>query len=254
MFVPSESVYELYDHGRQSHTLDEYCRSKNVVASQHALCEPADYLDGIAGMQLEEREKPPREFWRSAVELRKFVDPFEKQAPTRECGAELRKGGKPRKAETSVEAMLAGDPVPQIAGGTRRGPLALPVASKQRLTRRFTITGTSRIEIRNLPRFFRSLKFSDIFRAAGTERLHGVSSCKVGNVRRKFRASKLQLSCVPATLTRKRSFLPGCKGDVSADNFNANKQHIEPCRFLFATRHSNFRRPRRRIERRQNHQ
>ena len=137
MFVPSESVYYelLMTTDAKSTPLDEYCRSKNVVAvSPNTLYANLQIiLMGLQGMQIEENAKNLRANLAGLQsQLRKFVDPFEKLGTHLKNAAQSYAEADKRfeKAETSVEAMLAGDSVPQIAGDPQ-GTLALPVASKQ---------------------------------------------------------------------------------------------------------------------------
>jgi len=137
MFVPSESVYYelLMTTDAKSTPLDEYCRSKNVVAvSPNTLYANLQViLMGLQGMQIEENAKNLRANLAGLQsQLRKFVDPFEKLGTHLKNAAQSYAEADKRfeKAETSVEAMLAGDSVPQIAGDPQ-GTLNLPVASKQ---------------------------------------------------------------------------------------------------------------------------
>ena len=137
MFVPSESVYYelLMTTDAKSTPLDEYCRSKNVVAvSPNTLYANLQViLMGLQGMQIEENAKNLRANLAGLQsQLRKFVDPFEKLGTHLKNAAQSYAEADKRfeKAETSVEAMLAGDSVPQIAGDPQ-GTLPLPVASKQ---------------------------------------------------------------------------------------------------------------------------
>ncbi len=137
MFVPSESVYYelLMTTDAKSTPLDEYCRSKNVVAvSPNTLYANLQViLMGLQGMQIEENAKNLRANLAGLQsQLRKFVDPFEKLGTHLKNAALSYAEADKRfeKAETSVEAMLAGDSVPQIAGDPQ-GTLNLPVASKQ---------------------------------------------------------------------------------------------------------------------------
>ena len=137
MFVPSESVYYelLMTTDAKSTPLDEYCRSKNVVAvSPTTLYANLQViLMGLQGMQIEENAKNLRANLAGLQsQLRKFVDPFEKLGTHLKNAAQSYAEADKRfeKAETSVEALLAGDSVPQIAGDPQ-GTLPLPVASKQ---------------------------------------------------------------------------------------------------------------------------
>ena len=137
MFVPSESVYYelLMTTDAKSTPLDEYCRSKNVVAvSPNTLYANLQViLMGLQGMQIEENAKNLRANLAGLQsQLRKFVDPFEKLGTHLKNAAQSYAEADKRfeKAETSVEAMLAGDSVPQIPADPQR-TLDLPIASKQ---------------------------------------------------------------------------------------------------------------------------
>ena len=137
MFVPSESVYYelLMTTDAKSTPLDEYCRSKNVVAvSPNTLYANLQViLMGLQGMQIEENAKNLRANLAGLQsQLRKFVDPFEKLGTHLKNAAQSYAEADKRfeKAETSVEAMLAGDSVPQILADPQR-TLDLPIANKQ---------------------------------------------------------------------------------------------------------------------------
>ncbi len=137
MFVPSESVYYelLMTTDAKSTPLDEYCRSKSVVAvSPNTLYANLQViLMGLQGMQIEENAKHLRaNLTGLQSQLRKFGDPFEKLGTHLKNAAQSYAEADKRfeKAESSVEAMLAGDSVPQIAGDPQ-GTLNLPVANKQ---------------------------------------------------------------------------------------------------------------------------
>jgi len=137
MFVPSESVYYelLMTTDAKSTPLDEYCRSRNVVAvSPNTLYANLQViLMGLQGMQIEENAKNLRANLAGLQsQLRKFVDPFEKLGTHLKNAAQSYAEADKRfeKAETSVEAMLAGDSVPQIPGDPQR-TLDLPIANKQ---------------------------------------------------------------------------------------------------------------------------
>ena len=137
MFVPSESVYYelLMTADAKSIPLDEYCRSKNVVAvSPNTLYANLQViLMGLQGMQIEENAKHLRANLAGLQsQLRKFAYPFEK------LGTHLKNAAQSyaeadkqfEKAESSVEAMLAGESAPQIVGDPQTS-LNLPAANKQ---------------------------------------------------------------------------------------------------------------------------
>ena len=137
MFVPSESVYYelLMTSDAKSMPLDEYCRSKNVVAvSPNTLYANLQViLMGLQGMQIEENAKHLRANLAGLQsQLRKFADPFEKLGTHLKNVAQSYAEADKRfeKAASSVEAMLAGESAPQIVGDPQT-TLNLPAANKQ---------------------------------------------------------------------------------------------------------------------------
>jgi DNA recombination protein RmuC len=137
MFVPSESVYYelLMTADAKSTPLDEYCRSKNVVAvSPNTLYANLQViLMGLQGMQIEENAKHLRANLAGLQsQLQKFADPFEKLGTHLKNAAQSYTEADKRfeKAESSVESMLAGDSLPKITNEPQ-GPLNLPAANKQ---------------------------------------------------------------------------------------------------------------------------
>ncbi|HLZ11503.1 MAG TPA: DNA recombination protein RmuC [Candidatus Acidoferrum sp.] len=137
MFVPSESVYYelLMTADAKSTPLDEYCRSKSVVAvSPNTLYANLQViLMGLQGMQIEENAKHLRANLAGLQSnLQKFSDPFEKLGTHLKNAAQSYAEADKRfeKAESSVESMLAGDSVPQIATEPQDS-LILPAANKK---------------------------------------------------------------------------------------------------------------------------
>ena len=137
MFVPSETVYYelLMTTDAKSTPLDEYCRSRNVVAvSPNTLYANLQViLMGLQGMQIEENAKNLRANLAGLQsQLRKFIEPFEKLGTHLKNAAQSYAEADKRfeRAETSVEAMLAGDSVPQIPADPQR-TLDLPIVNKQ---------------------------------------------------------------------------------------------------------------------------
>jgi DNA recombination protein RmuC len=137
MFVPSESVYYelLMTADAKSTPLDEYCRSKNVVAvSPNTLYANLQViLMGLQGMQIEENAKHLRANLAGLQSnLQKFSDPFEKLGTHLKNAAQSYAEADKRfeKAESSVESMLAGDSVPQFATEPQES-LILPAANKK---------------------------------------------------------------------------------------------------------------------------
>jgi DNA recombination protein RmuC len=137
MFVPSESVYYelLMTADAKSTPLDEYCRSKNVVAvSPNTLYANLQViLMGLQGMQIEENAKHLRANLAGLQsQLEKFADPFEKLGTHLKNASQSYAEADKRfeKAESSVESMLAGDSLPQISGEPQTN-LDLPAANKQ---------------------------------------------------------------------------------------------------------------------------
>jgi DNA anti-recombination protein RmuC len=88
---------------------------------------------GLQGMQIEENAKHLRANLAGLQShLQKFADPFEKLGTHLKNAAQSYAEADKRfeRAESSVESMLAGDSVPQIASEPQ-APLNLPAASKQ---------------------------------------------------------------------------------------------------------------------------
>jgi DNA recombination protein RmuC len=137
MFVPSESVYYelLMTSDAKSVPLDEYCRSKNVIAvSPNTLYAHLQViLMGLQGMQIEENAKRLRNSLAGLQgQLDKFSDPFTK------VGTHLRNAAqsyadaekKLEKAEVTLGLMLSGDAPAQLDETPEEKP-ALPSANKQ---------------------------------------------------------------------------------------------------------------------------
>ena len=137
MFVPSESVYYelLMTSDAKSLPLDEYCRSKNVVAvSPNTLYAHLQViLMGLQGMQIEENAKRMQKNLAGLqVQLHKFSDPFTK------IGTHLRNASQTyvdaekrlEKAELTLGSMLEGDLESQLENGSQENP-RLPFSNKQ---------------------------------------------------------------------------------------------------------------------------
>ncbi len=137
MFVPSESVYYelLMTSDAKSFPLDEYCRSKNVVAvSPNTLYAHLQViLMGLQGMQIEENAKRMQKNLAGLqVQLHKFSDPFTK------IGTHLRNASQTyadaekrlEKAELTLGSMLEGDSESQLENGSQENP-RLPFSNKQ---------------------------------------------------------------------------------------------------------------------------
>src|SRR6266404_2550381 len=137
MFVPSESVYYelLMTSDAKSFPLDEYCRSKNVVAvSPNTLYAHLQViLMGLQGMQIEEHAKRMQKNLAGLqVQLHKFSDPFTK------IGTHLRNASQTyadaekrlEKAELTLGSMLEGDSESQLENGSQENP-RLPFSNKQ---------------------------------------------------------------------------------------------------------------------------
>lgn len=137
MFVPSESVYYelLMTSDAKSLPLDEYCRSKNVVAvSPNTLYAHLQViLMGLQGMQIEENAKRMQKNLAGLqVQLHKFSDPFTK------IGTHLRNASQTyadaekrlEKAELTLGSMLEGDSESQLENGSQENP-RLPFSNKQ---------------------------------------------------------------------------------------------------------------------------
>ncbi len=137
MFVPSESVYYelLMTTDAKSVPLDEYCRSKSVIAvSPNTLYAHLQViLMGLQGMQIEENAKRLRNSLAGLQgQLDKFSDPFTK------IGTHLRNATqsyadaekKLEKAELTLGLMLGGDAPAQLDEEPEEKP-ALPSANKQ---------------------------------------------------------------------------------------------------------------------------
>ncbi|HJZ63480.1 MAG TPA: DNA recombination protein RmuC [Candidatus Acidoferrum sp.] len=137
MFVPSESVYYelLMTSDAKSVPLDEYCRSKSVVAvSPNTLYANLQViLMGLQGMQIEENAKRMQKNLAGLqVQLEKFSDPFAKIGTHLRNAAQSYSDAEKRleKAEVTLESMLEGDSEAQVEEQSQRNP-ELPFANKQ---------------------------------------------------------------------------------------------------------------------------
>ena len=137
MFVPSETVYYelLMTSDAKSLPLDEYCRSKNVVAvSPNTLYAHLQViLMGLQGMQIEENAKRMQKNLAGLqVQLQKFSEPFAK------IGTHLRNATRSyteveerlEKAKLTLGSMLEGGSEPQLENGSQENP-TLPFTNKQ---------------------------------------------------------------------------------------------------------------------------
>jgi DNA recombination protein RmuC len=137
MFVPSEGVYYelLMTSDAKALPLDEYCRSRNVVAvSPNTLYAHLQViLMGLRGMQVEENA---RRLQGSLAGLQTQLDRFSesfgkigthlKNAAQSYADAEMRL----EKAEIALGSMLEGDSSAQLEDASQEKP-ALPAANKQ---------------------------------------------------------------------------------------------------------------------------
>src|SRR6266851_2019090 len=132
MFVPSENVYYelLMTADAKAQPLDEYCRSRNVIAvSPNTLYAHLQViLMGLQGMQIEENAKRLHASLAGLEsQLEKFTDPFEKLGTHLKNAALSYAEADKRfdKAHSTVEGMLSGDPQSRLAED-EQGNLALP--------------------------------------------------------------------------------------------------------------------------------
>jgi len=137
MFVPSESVYYelLMTSDAKSVPLDEYCRSKSVVAvSPNTLYANLQViLMGLQGMQIEENAKRMQKNLAGLqVQLEKFSDPFMKIGTHLRNATQSYSDAEKRleKVEVTLESMLAGDSDAQLEDQPQKDP-ELPFANKQ---------------------------------------------------------------------------------------------------------------------------
>lgn len=138
MFVPSESVYYelLMSSDAKGTPLDEYCRSRNVVAvSPNTLYAHLQViLMGLQGMQVEENAKRLHaDLTGLQNQLEKFLEPFAKIGThlknAQQSYAEAEK--KFEKAENTLHLMAGGESQPELFDNSPEPPPALPNAKKQ---------------------------------------------------------------------------------------------------------------------------
>jgi DNA recombination protein RmuC len=136
MFVPSETVYYelLMTSDAKSVPLDEYCRTKNVVAvSPNTLYAHLQViLMGLQGMQIEENAKRMQKNLAGLqTQFEKFADPFGKIGTHLKNAAQSYAEAEKRleKAETTIGSML-GSSAEQLEVEFPAVP-ALPAANKQ---------------------------------------------------------------------------------------------------------------------------
>ena len=135
MFVPSESVYYelLMSADQRGMPLDEYCRSKKIVAvSPNTLYAHLCVIGmGMRGMQIEENAKRLSDTLRGMrMQLDKFAESFEKVG-THLKNAQLSYAEADKrydKASSSLDSMLSGAEPSSLALGDGQGTLALPAA------------------------------------------------------------------------------------------------------------------------------
>ena len=137
MFVPSEGVYYelLMTSDAKALPLDEYCRSRNVVAvSPNTLYAHLQViLMGLRGMQVEENA---RRLQGSLAGLQTQLDRFSESF--RKIGTHLKNAAQSyadaemrlEKAEIALGSMLEGDSSAQLEDASQEKP-ALPAANKQ---------------------------------------------------------------------------------------------------------------------------
>lgn len=137
MFVPSESVYYelLMSVDAKGTPLDEYCRSKNVVAvSPNTLYAHLQViLMGLQGMQVEENAKRLHEGLRGLQnQLEKFLEPFGKIGTHLKNAAQTYAEAEKKfeKAENTLQLMAGGESQPELFDNSPEPP-ALPNAKKQ---------------------------------------------------------------------------------------------------------------------------
>src|SRR5215475_98170 len=137
MFLPSENVYYelLMTSDAKGQPLDEYCRSKNVIAvSPNTLYAHLQViLMGLQGMQIEENAKRMQKNLAGLqVQLHKFSDPFTKIGTHLRNAAQSYADAEKRleKTELTLGSMLEGDSEPQLENDSQEHP-TLPFTNKQ---------------------------------------------------------------------------------------------------------------------------
>ena len=137
MFVPSESVYYelLMTTDAKGTPLDEYCRSKNVVAvSPNTLYAHLQViLMGLQGMQVEENAKRLHESLTGLEnQLEKFLEPFGKIGTHLKNAAQSYADAEKRfeKAENTLKLIAGGESQPDLFDSSTEEP-ALPAINKQ---------------------------------------------------------------------------------------------------------------------------
>lgn len=137
MFVPSESVYYelLMSSDAKSTPLDEYCRSKNVVAvSPNTLYAHLQViLMGLQGMQIEENAKRLHEGLTGLQnQFDKFLEPFGKIGTHLKNAAQSYADAEKRfeKAENTLHSMVGGESQKELFDEALEKP-ALPAVNKQ---------------------------------------------------------------------------------------------------------------------------
>lgn len=141
MFVPSESVYYelLMSADSKGMSVDEYCRSKKIIAvSPNTLYAHLCVIGmGMRGMQIEENAKALSDNLRGMrTQLDKFTESFEKVGKhlkdAQQCYNEADK--RYDKASNTLDMMLSGAEPPALALEEMQGTLALPEAISAKKT------------------------------------------------------------------------------------------------------------------------
>jgi DNA recombination protein RmuC len=140
MFVPSESVYYelLMSADHKGISVDEYCRSKKIVAvSPNTLYAHLCVIGmGMRGMQIEENAKQLSDHLRGMrTQLDKFAESFEKVGKHLKDAQQSYNEADKRydKASNTLDTMLSGAEPPSLELEDVQGTLALPatVAAKK---------------------------------------------------------------------------------------------------------------------------
>ena len=140
MFVPSESVYYelLMSADHKGMSVDEYCRSKKIVAvSPNTLYAHLCVISmGMRGMQIEENAKQLSDHLRGMrTQLDKFTESFEKVGKHLKDAQQSYNEADKRydKASNTLDTMLSGAEPPLLELEDVQGTLALPatVAAKK---------------------------------------------------------------------------------------------------------------------------
>jgi DNA recombination protein RmuC len=141
MFVPSESVYYelLMSADSKGMSVDEYCRSKKIIAvSPNTLYAHLCVIGmGMRGMQIEENAKALSDNLRGMrTQLDKFTESFEKIGKHLKDAQQSYNEADKRydKASNTLDSMLSGAEPPSLALDDVQGTLALPEAVSAKKT------------------------------------------------------------------------------------------------------------------------